>query len=89
MRGLQSRGLTRRLTLQLFAKTLILQSHAFQLLLNFALLLVQLILALLLLLDLLFKALLLPQRLLIAAALTEVSALQPGTRFCLGRANRC
>jgi hypothetical protein len=72
----------------LFAKTLILKSHAFQLLLNFPLLFVQLVLPLLLLLQLLLQALLLSKRLLIAAALSQAGALQSSTRICLFGANR-
>jgi hypothetical protein len=73
------RGLIRRLALQLLTQTLVLQSHAFQLLLDFALLLVELVLPLLLLLQLLLEAFLLPERLLIVAALSQAGALQSGT----------
>ncbi len=78
----------RYLTLQLFTKTLILQPHAFQLLLNFPLLFVQLILTLLLLLKLLFQLLLQSKSLLIIAALSERRTLQSSTRICLFGANR-
>ncbi len=66
----------RCLSLHLLAKTLILKSQGFELLLNFPLLFVQLILPLLLLLKQFFQALLLPERLQITAALNQARALQ-------------
>jgi hypothetical protein len=58
-----------------------LQSHAFQLLLHFALLLIQLVLSLLLLLQFPFK-LLLAQRLLITAALNQGGIGHRSARIC-------
>lgn len=83
MRRHQPRRLIRCLTLQLFAKVLILQPHVFQLLLHLPLLFVQLVLALLLLLKPLLQNLLLSKGLLITAALSQARALQTGTRVCL------
>jgi hypothetical protein len=69
-------------------QTLILLSHAFQLLLDFPFLLVQLVLSLLLRLQLLFQPLLSLERLLITAALGQCGALQSSAGICLFGANR-
>jgi hypothetical protein len=81
--------------LQLFSQTLVLKSHALQLLLNFPLLrlnfpllLVELGLAFLLLFQELLEALLLALRLLVDLALGEQGAVQSTTWLQLIAANR-